>query len=113
LKNELEQISGLIHCSTSKAGENNPFALNIADLAFPHEKDGFFSKPPGVVALCIVVLTRTLGSAGPVPQDDDDANDGGLASLTAPAVEGLVNPLTQEVVLFLPRPHSGTQSLRL
>ena len=54
-----------------------------------------------MVALCIVVHTRTLGSAGPVPQDDDDADDGGLASLT------------QDVVLFLPRPHSGTQSLRL
>ena len=31
-----------------------------------------FSKLPSVVAFCVVVLTKTLGSATPVPQTDDD-----------------------------------------
>jgi len=54
-----------------------------------------FSRLPGMVAFCIVVFTRTLASAVPIPQgDDDEKHDGGLAGLTAPAVEGVVEPLS-------------------
>ena len=37
-----------------------------------------FSKLPGIVAFCIVVLTNTLGSAAPVP----DSGQGGVAKST-------------------------------
>ena len=52
-----------------------------------------FSKLPGMVSFYIVVLTRTLGSAAPVPQTNDDENESGLPALLAPAVEDVVNPL--------------------
>jgi len=56
-----------------------------------------FSKLPGMVALCIVVLTRTLGSAAPVPQHDDDDDDDGLDAVLAPIVGGVVAPLTSGI----------------
>jgi hypothetical protein len=48
-----------------------------------------FSKLPGMVAFCIVVLTRTLGSAAPVPQTDDHD---GVAAITDPVLMGVVDP---------------------
>jgi len=54
-----------------------------------------FSKLPGMVALYIVVLTRTLSSAVPVPQNNDD--ESGLAALVAPVVEGVAIPLFRGV----------------
>ena len=53
------------------------------------EKMVSFSKLPGIVAFCIVVLTRTLGSASPVPQGDS----GGLAAIIEPALMGVANHL--------------------
>jgi hypothetical protein len=47
-----------------------------------------FSKLPGMVAFCIVFLTRTLGSAAPISQ-----RDGGLAGITEPVLNGVANPL--------------------
>ena len=54
-----------------------------------------FSKLPGMVAFCIVVLTRTLGSAAPVPQTNDDgaATDHGLASISDPLLSDVADPL--------------------
>jgi hypothetical protein len=49
-----------------------------------------FSKLPGMVAFCIVFLTRTLGSAAPVPQRDGYS---GLAGITEPVLNGVANPL--------------------
>jgi hypothetical protein len=49
-----------------------------------------FSKLPGMVALCIVVLTRTLGSAAPVPQTQDV---GGVAAITEPALIDVADAL--------------------
>ena len=58
------------------------------------EKMVSFSKLPGIVAFCIVVLTRTLGSAAPVPQTNDGApTDHGLASISEPLLSGVANPL--------------------
>jgi hypothetical protein len=54
-----------------------------------------FSKLPGMVALCIVVLTSTLGSAAPVPQNN--GHESGLPALVAPAVEGVAIPLLKGV----------------
>ena len=83
------QRNNTLQASVSKVRENNLFALNIADLAFPMEKMVSFSKLPGIVAFCIVVLTRTLGSASPVPQGDS----GGLAAIIEPALMGVANHL--------------------
>ena len=49
----------------------------------------YFSKLPGMVALCIVVLARTLGSAAPVPQIHDV---GGVAAITEALVD-VADPL--------------------
>jgi hypothetical protein len=48
-----------------------------------------FSKIPGMITLCIVVLTGTLGSAAPqaVSESDDDS---GLAGVAKPT-DSLVN----------------------
>ena len=57
-----------------------------------------FSKLPGMVAFCIVVLTKTLGSAAPVAQTNDGAaTDHGLASISEPLLSGVVDPLTEGV----------------
>ena len=62
-----------------------------------------FSKLPGMVGLCIVVLISTLAFAAPVRQDDDDGDcSGGLATITEPIVMGIANPLLKGAGMGLP-----------
>jgi hypothetical protein len=55
-----------------------------------------FSKLPGIVALCIVVFTKTLGSAAPVP--NGGAAQAGVSKSTSASGGGSMAPVGDENV---------------
>ena len=59
----------------------------------PWEKMFSFSKLPGMIAICIIFLSRTITSAAPVPRHDDDDNYGSIHDIINPLVDGILNPL--------------------
>jgi len=63
-----------------------------------------FSKTPGTVALCVVVLTRTLASAAPAPRRRAFSHTTGFNPLLA----GIIGPITSGAGKALSSAASGT-----